>query len=64
MKKLLCEKCMTEASMLKTAKQGVADLRVMTPGAAGSNTQMPCLSNITFKKLYLTKTSERLPKKS
>lgn len=46
------------------------DLRVMTPGAAGSYLQLlalrqiPSLSNIPFKKFYLTKTSERLPKKS
>lgn len=40
MKKPLCEKSMTEASMLKTVKQEVAeilDLRGMTPRASGSN---------------------------
>lgn len=70
MKKLLCEKCMTEASMLKTAKQGVADAASQSYDTRGSwlllrllaPRQIPSLSNIPFKKFYLTKT--RLPKKS
>lgn len=32
-KKLLCEKCVTEVSMLKTAKQGVANLSYDTRGS-------------------------------